>query len=224
MKLYKKIGLFICCVLLLFSGIEITMGFSALPAVRYDGQEKEFMILNTQGTDLFGEFKDLVPGDTVTQSILLQFDNISRKTDLYLRAETADGSGLPENIRMKVYVADRVISEGDLNSQETFTENTLLYEFTKSEEVKIKVVLEVPGEIGNEIADMRKEIRWIFTVQEEEAQEEDFMSDDTAGSDTVIEAVVPETGDHNRLVGWLFLNMCSVIGVVLLLVVRKTQK
>lgn len=224
MKLYKKIGLFLCGVLLLFSGIELTFAFSSLPAVCYDGKEKELVIQNTWETDLFREFKNLVPGDIVTQSILLQFDNISRKTNLYLRAEASDGSGLPENIMLKVYVADRLISESDLNSQDTLKENTPLYEFTQSEEVEIKAVLEIPTEIGNEIADRKKEIRWIFTVQEEDVPEEDSKPEDTVREDTVIEAVSPETGDNNRLLGWLFLNMCSVIGFFLFLFRRKTQK
>ena len=224
MKLYKKIGLFLCCVLLLVSGIELTFAFSSLPAVCYDGKGKELVIQNTWGTDLFREFKDLVPGDTVTQSILLQFDNISRETNLYLRAEASDGSELPENIMLKVYVADRLISVSDLNSQDTLKENTHLYEFTHSEEVEIKAVLEIPSGLGNEIADRKKEIRWIFTVQEEDAQEEDSKPEDTVREDTVIEAVAPKTGDNNRLLGWLLLNICSVIGVFLFLFRRKTQK
>lgn len=224
MRFCKKIGLFICCVLLLFSGIELTLAFTALPAVRYDGKEKQLAILNTQGTDLFREFKALVPGDTVTQSILLQFENISRKTDLYMRAETPDNSELPENIRLKVYVADRLISDSDLNSQDALKEKVLLYEFSQSEEVEIKAVLEVPAEIGNEISDRRKELRWIFYVQEEDNREEDPKSDDTAGFDTIIEAAAPETGDPNRLVGYLFIHMCSMIGVFLILFRKRTQK
>jgi hypothetical protein len=222
MKLYKKIGLIVCCVVFLFSGMEITLAFSSAPTVRYDGKEKKFEILNTRGTDLFQDFKAVVPGDTITQSILLQFDNISRETDLYLRAESTDNAAIPEDIKLKFYVTEKLISESNLNTQGALKENTLLYKFTQSENVEVKVVLEVPTGIGNEISDMRKDIQWIFTIQEDDSVKEEPETDEPA-PDTGIEVTVPDTGDDSAIVDYLILNVCSIIGIFLIFFAKKTE-
>ncbi len=97
-----------------------------------------------------------------TQTIYLQGDHIQNVADMYLQIETPDGMEMLDGIHLKIYVKDELISECPLNGTQKNQEKIFLHQFTKSEFVELKVVLEVPISIGNEISDLHKELYTTF--------------------------------------------------------------
>ena len=135
------------------------------PGVIYDGKEKAFTFINTQETDLFKEFKDVIPGDVLTQKIKLYCQNISSKTNLFLKASIDDAVDLPDDITLTVYSGENIISHGSADATNGLDEYVLLGTFSKDGEIDLSVVLTVPRSIGNEISYVEKNIDWQFAVQ-----------------------------------------------------------
>ena len=71
MKRIRLIILLLSCVIFIYSGVRMSLAFGREPGVIYDGKEKSFTFVNTEETDLFREFKDVIPGDVLTQKIKL---------------------------------------------------------------------------------------------------------------------------------------------------------
>ena len=210
----KKVKLFLimfCCILILGTGVEFAMAFSSDPMVRYDGRKKELSFLNITGKDLFLNLKEAVPGDKVCQEIRVRVDRSQKKTDMYLSGKSVDGVKLPETIKLKVYQGKTLISEGSLNEQGNLKDGVRLHRFIKDEEIELQVVLEIPDSVGNEIANLRKEIQWIFTVNEYEGTD----------ASEIISAEVPKTEDRNQMSVQFLLAAAGLWGVIWLEKKRK---
>lgn len=205
----KKIHLFLIlliCTLVSTWAVSYTIAYSAEPTVRYDGRKQEFYFLNITEKDLFQDLKEVVPGDKITQRIRIGVGNCQKQTEMYLRGESIDADKLPETIKLKVYQGENLISEGSLNEQGNLKDGVRLYRFTKDAEIELQVVLEIPDSIGNEVADLRKEIQWIFTINEYEG---------TTIFGTASQGV-PKTGDKNQIPVQILLAAAALTGTVLL--------
>ncbi len=246
MKKFRIVSLFICIAALILSAIEITLAFPSEPTVSYDGKAKEFIFVNTVETDLFPSFKEVVPGDCISQEINVRGNHISTATDFYLRAEVEDDIVIPEEIVLKVYLENEMISSSSLNTSGSLTENVHLCQLTKDGSVKLKAVLEVPTSVGNEISDMQKEVKWIFTAQEKETGDDsgnnkpggDDSGDNKPGGDDSGNdkpqggtgnkpgsgSSQIQTGDQSRPILWIGVNACSLIFIVVLLFTRKKEE
>lgn len=209
MKKIRILGLCICCALLIFSAVEITLAYPNEPTVSYNGKEKEFVFVNTEETDLFRDFKDVVPGDIFSQEIVLRGEKIENATDFYLRAEVNDGVTIPETVTLKVYLEENLISDSPLNSSGSLEENVHLCQLTKDGSVKLNAVLEVPTSVGNEISDMKKEVHWIFTAQE-------MGEADQITSDTTV-----KTGDDTHLLVYMIINILSLAIIIFIIFTWK---
>ena len=204
MKKINLLLLLLVCTLVSTWTASFTIAYSAEPTVRYDGRHQEFYFFNIAEEDLFRDLKEVVPGDYITQRIRIRVDHCQKQSDLYLRGESIDGVKLPETIKLKVYQGENLISEGSLNGQGNLKDGVRLYRFTKDQEIELQVVLEVPDTVGNEIADLRKEIRWIFTVNEYEG---------TNISGTASQSI-PKTGDKNQMLLQILLAAAALTGAV----------
>ena len=171
------------------SAASFTIAYSAEPTVQYDGRRQEFSFFNMTEDDLFRDLKEVVPGDHITQRIRIRVEHCQKKTEMYLRGESTDDVKLPETIKLKVYQGENLISEGSLNEQGNLKDGVQLYRFTKDQEIELQVELEISDSIGNEVADLRKEIQWIFTVNE-------YEGTDISGTAS---QSIPKTGDRNQI-------------------------
>jgi len=202
-RFYKVFMVLICCALFIITGIDIGWAFWKDPIICYDGRKKEIRLLNVEQLDLFENFKDIIPGDTVTQSLYMKGKNIQNPANMYLHIEVNDEIEIPQGIKLKVYAENQLISEKFLDHCKEDKKEIFLHQYEKSDILKLDMVLEVPTNIGNEISNLCKEVYWTFVVQE----------------DSLV--VLPETGDAGIPIGTVVINICSLIVIVGILISKS---
>ena len=161
--------------------------FAASPSITFEGFSKGFDFQpgsEYTETDLFGSFKNVMPGDTVTETIT--FTNSATDCDfvnLYMRAEAHDETDNPlspkvaetENVAtmteflsklsMKVWNGTELIYDASPDQLDGLKSNKLLGTFRTGETVTLKVELSVPIELDNKYANRVGEVDWIFHVE-----------------------------------------------------------
>lgn len=136
-------------------------------------------------TDLFGNFKNVMPGDTVTETIT--FTNSAADCDfvnLYMRAEAHDETENPlsekvaasgetvatmteflSKLSMKAWNGTELIYDASPDQLDGLKNNVFLGTFRTGETATLKVELSIPIELGNEYANRVGEVDWIFHVE-----------------------------------------------------------
>ena len=187
-KLAIIIVLGISILLSMMYGLKLNQAYSPLPTVYYDGQKKTFTYLNVNHKDLLPSFKEIMPGDVKEQKILLKFENIKKKTKVYLNVNKDANSDVLKY--MKLYVDGKEI---------TFNEkNILLGTFTKDAQSTLKIVFSLPKEVGDEIEGVTKAFNWNMLIQEENGE--------------LLE--VPQTYDDSKILVYFCIFALSLIAIL----------
>lgn len=184
-KSFKAITSLVLMMLAVLS-MSVT-AFAESPSITFKGHTEGFDFQpgsDYTATDLFGNFKNVMPGDTVEETIT--FTNSAADCDfvnLYMRAEAHDETENPlsskvaeeENLAtmteflsklsMKVWNGTELIYEASPDQLDGLQSNTLLGTFRTGETGTLKVQLSVPIELGNEYANRVGEVDWIFHVE-----------------------------------------------------------
>ncbi|MGE4352795.1 MAG: S-layer homology domain-containing protein [Oscillospiraceae bacterium] len=193
----KKIRIILATVLVfaLAAGIGITtFSQSDEPTVILDGDARAFSFVNTADTvdgddpnpDLFVDMKNVMPGDTVEQKILLRTVNFgSRSTaKISLRVEASDsetdsadyGTLLDSPyVTLQVYSGDTLLSSEDLGT------GVVLAQLRGNTSTELTVKLVIDKQAGNEIAGLNAAVDWVFYAE-------------VNSSSTPVETSIPETG------------------------------
>ena len=161
--------------------------FAASPSITFNGFSKGFDFQpgsEYTETDLFGSFKNVMPGDTVTETIT--FTNSAADCDfvnLYMRAEAHDETANPlspkvaeketvvtmteflPKLSMKVWNGTELIYDASPDELDGLKTNKFLGTYRSGEKATLKVELNVPIELGNEYANRVGEVDWIFHVE-----------------------------------------------------------
>lgn len=164
----RKMISFILCTVMLLAIIGVVPAGAATPTVIYDGKEKVFTLEDVEGKDLFPEFKEMMPGDEVTQDITVRVENVQGPVTVYLTAGEA-AQETPEvfqYMHMTVRADEKIVSEGNLGSPGELENGVELFTFDGPGEEQLEVTLKVGEEAGNELMDARAEVDWTFTVQD----------------------------------------------------------
>jgi hypothetical protein len=209
MKQRKKFPALLLTVALLFT---LVFPVSAADGqVTYSGASKKFIFLpgsTHSPTDLFPELKNVMPGDTLTQTITVRNDPSNKvKVKIYIRSLGArDGSdALLSQLHLRVektgstqmhYMFDAAANE-PAQLQEWVELGTLYSGGT----VDLKVILDVPAELGNEFSNQAAYLDWQFLVEEYPIEPDD---------------PVPPTGDIAPVE--LLTGLAAVSGTALVLV------
>ena len=205
-------------VLVLLLGMSATA--FAESKVTYEGGAEKFVFLpgsEYTETDLFENFKGVMPGDVITQEITVQNDYTkAEKVNIYLRAVVHDEQGNPlseevartedlvsmqdflSQLTMTVKQGDKVLFSASPDELDGLKENVLLGTFPGRSKTILTVELSVPFELGNEYANRVGEVDWIFTAEE------------------VTKTV--QTGDDSDLILWaalMTLSLVTAAGVIL---------
>lgn len=145
-------------------------------------------------TDLFDNFKDVMPGDIRTEEITIR--NNTKDCDyirVYLRAIPHNETGNPisekvleelqsdgrredtseleymqeflSRLSMKVWNGSTLIYEESSHKQDGLAENVYLGSIRKGETIKLNVELAVPIEMGNEYSSRIGEVDWVFVIE-----------------------------------------------------------
>ena len=147
----------------LLSLVMVIAALAALtvPALAADAvvsrQGTNGLVIETTGsgytdTDLFGNFKNVMPGDELTEDITIKtnvsgFDYVK----LYIRAEAHDEEGNPLTYS-EPFENEDGHDQADIDG-------------VRDETVVTMAVLTVPAGLGNEYAYRVGEVDWVFTVE-----------------------------------------------------------
>ena len=161
--------------------------YAAAPSITFKGFTSGFDFQpgsEYTETDLFNSFKNVMPGDTVTETIT--FTNSASDCDfvnLYMRAEAHDETANPlspkvaeketvaamteflSKLSMKVWNGTELICDAAPNELGGLGSNKFLGTFRSGETATLKVELSVPIDLDNKFADRIGEVDWIFHVE-----------------------------------------------------------
>ena len=168
-------------------------------------------------TDLFPNFKDVMPGDSITQAITVKNDASNKvKVKIYVRSLGAhDGSAefLSQlHLRVEKSENNTMAYMFDAAASETaqLTEWVCLGTLYSGGEVNLNVILDVPAELNDQYQQQVGYLDWEFMIEEYEIEPTDPES--------------PKTGDDSRLWLWTGAVALSFFALLLLLFVIKRKK
>lgn len=190
--------LFVCIFSLTTVVTNSALAFTQEPCLIYDGRQKEFSFVNVKDGDLFQNFKKVMPGDTISQTVVIKGENIETKADLYLLSETEGNIKTSDDIDIMIFKDSELLFNSSLNNSENPSKNTLLHTFSGDEDIELLVVLKVPVTVGNEVAGKMESVKWTFAVQE-------------AGDMYLPEN--PKTGDSNEIILYVLIAIISLVGI-----------
>ena len=163
-------------------GMSLT-AFASDSSVTYDGDAQEFIFLpgsDYSPTDLFDNFKGVMPGDTITQTIVVKNDSDST-VEIFLKsygAAEGDEEFLSQ-LTLTVEAQDgSELFSAPSSETEGLTDWVSLGTFESGAEVTLELTLEVPITLGNEFQNLAGTVIWEFMV------EGDVDSDSPDDSDT----------------------------------------
>ena len=167
-------------------------------------------------TDLFPDFKGVMPGDTLTQKITVKNDADNKvKVKIYLRSLGAHEDSVEFLSKLGLKVAPGIENDMaymfDAAASETaqLTDWVCLGTLYSGGEVHLDVTLEVPVELPNEFQNKIGFLDWEFKIEEFPIEPDD-----------------PEIPPTHDSMAWLWLPVAggSLILIILLFVWRKKDK
>lgn len=208
MKNMKKAVALVLCVILTVSILSIS-ALAANANVTYSGNAGKFIFAPGSKhslTDLFPNFKDVMPGDTLTQKITVNNDADNNvKVRIYLRSlGAADESYVAflNQLHLTVQKAeDTPMFDAAADKTDGLTEWTYLGTLYSGGKVNLNATLEVPVTMDDRFQKNYGEIIWEFAVEELPVSPDDPKP--------------PETGDDSMMWLWIILLILSAVGFVL---------
>ena len=214
----KKIVVLLMTALLLLS-FAVT-SFAADGKVTYSGNAGDFVFepgSDQSLTDLFPNFKGVMPGDSLTQKITVKNDADDKvKVKIYIRSLGAheDSVDFLSKLGLKVakseenkmaYMFDAAASEPAQLADWVYL--GMLY---SGGAVNLDVTLNVPVELDNEYQNKIGYLDWEFRIEEYPVDDDDPKP--------------PQTGDNSNVELWLTVAGVSLAVLVILLVWRKKNR
>ena len=180
--------------------------FAANGNVSYSGNSGKFIFepgSEYSPTDLFPELKDVMPGDTLTQNIVVK-NRAKKPVRISLRALGAHEDSVEFLSQLHLYVEaskETPIFEAAADETAQLTEWRSLGVLASGGETTLKVGLEVPTDLDNQFQELVGYLDWEFMVEE-------------------IEESGTQTGDGARSMTWIVAIGCSVLAIVVIVALQ----
>lgn len=247
MSMVKRFTVCALMVLVLFSG-TLTAA-AANGNVTYSGDAGQFVFApgsDRSVTDLFSEFKDVMPGDTLTQTILVRNDASDKvNVKIYLRALGAheQSQEFLSQLTLVVNTENGELFHAPADQKAQLDDWVELGEFGPGDKAELTVTLQVPVTLDNRFMDAVGYLDWQFMVEEFPVEQPDDpdgpvdpekpvdpdQPEDPDKPDKPIDPDkpdVPKTGDNVNvsLFAGLFLGSGLLLAVLLWLLLKKKEK
>lgn len=213
----KIMATLVVCVIALSSMLSVN---AADGKVSYSGNAGSFIFKPGSEhslTDLFPNFKGVMPGDSLSQKITVKNDADNKvKVKIYMRSLGAHQDSVEFLSRLNLTVAKSEQNEMaymfDAAANETggLTDWVCLGTLYSGGKVDLDVTLNVPVELDNEFQSKIGYLDWEFKVEELPIEADDPKP--------------PQTGDNSSIVLWSSLMVCTLILIMILLVWRKKER
>ena len=206
MRKAEKLLAFALSLVLMLGALAIT-AFADDANVKYVGSAQKFFFSPGSEyslTDLFPNFKDVMPGDSLTQKITVTNDISNNvKIKVYMRSYGATDEKYIEflnQMRLTVTKAEEtVMFDAPSDKTDGLTDWTYLGTLYSGGTVDLNVTLDVPVTMDNMFQKLYGEIEWEFAVEELPVSPDDPKP--------------PKTGDDFMLWLWILLLVVSAAGV-----------
>ncbi len=215
----KRAIIFLTVLVLLFS---VSLPASAAGNVIYEKDAGEFIFeygSEHSETDLFSDFKSVMPGDSITQTVTVRNDASNKvKVKIYMRSLGANSGS--EDFLSKLQLSVKKSNDNEMaymfdaaaNETDELTDWVLLGTLYSGGEVNLDVKLEVPTSLGNEYAEKIGKLTWEFKVEELPIEPSDPKP--------------PQTGDNSSILVYIIfaVSLCATVIFFILLIKRKENK
>ena len=250
----KWLNAFSSLLLVLVLSVLTAVPALAASSVTFVGGAENFVFLpgsEYTDTDLFSGFKNVMPGDTLTQEIAIGneyagFDAVK----IYLRAELHDGEKNPlspsvadqetvatmeeflSRLTMTVWKDGKQIYQASPDELDGLEKNVLLGSFAKGESAKLTVELQVPSELDDRFANRVGEVDWVFTAEQVKNSEPESSGSESPGpsaseasssSSSDSSQPGPDTSDPTDSLPWIVL-MAAGVGLILYIMLSGRKK
>ena len=212
----KIITVLVVCLLLVSSLLPV---YAADGKVTYSGNAGNFVFepgSEQSLTDLFPDFKGVMPGDTLTQKITVRNNADDKvKVNIYIRAlgAHAESAEFLSQLGLKVKISDgnemAYMFDAAADKTAQLTDWVCLGTLFSGGEVNLDVTLTVPVELDNRFQDRIGYLDWEFKVEEFPIEPDD---------------PIPPTSDNTGMGTWIAIMVGSVAVIVVLLILRRRKK
>ena len=214
MKRFAKICTFLIVLVMVFG--LCTTAYAA-GSVTYDGDANKFIFApgsSYSPTDLFSDFKSVMPGDTLTEQILIKNDTSNKvKIKVYMRSLGAQENTDDFLSQMNLTVEqkdDSLLFAAPANETAQLTDWVYLGTVYSGGEITLDVTLEVPITMGSDYQNKIGYIDWEFKVEELPVEPTDPKP--------------PQTGDTSNLFLYSGLMIFSLVGLIVLLATKRRKQ
>lgn len=237
-KTFRIISSLVLALMLVCSTAAVSFAADETSHVTYKGKAKQFIFQpgsDYSPTDLFTNFKGVMPGDTLTQQINVKNEASKKvKVKIYMRAlgpaELKDNDGeqvvsadesadFLKEMRLKVELEKKTkLFEAPADQTAGLTNWVLLGTFHSGADVDLNVGLEVPITMGNDYQERIGALDWQFMVEEYPLDPDDptTPTDNDNANKT-------KTGDDSNMLVYGLIALVALGGAAIAIVTRRRK-
>lgn len=175
-------------------------------SVTYVNQADKFVFV-PENTDLFENFKGVMPGDQIAQTIFVKNDSkVPVKIYLKINPIQPEDDQFLKQLTLTMNNQEVEVFNETLDQQGQFIQFILLAELNPQQQKTLDLLLDVPLTLSSEYMEYESEIQWIFKVEEGEGEV----------------ANLPDTGSSSQHFITLSGGMMIIFG--LLLITKSSER